>query len=162
MGALLPGAAVCIGAAGYGSGALGQAVKALFRLREFDFEALLPRVCPAERILRGDPAYRLSDADTRARVRRFVSRRAEEHNENETALADRLVLTLHAQEPSAGVLAFGDDRDDLFLTGREMGRPVRLSGKMGNPDADDILPRRGEFHLQQRSVQRFPAVAHRP
>ena len=93
LGALLPGAAVCMGAAGYGSGALGQAVKTLFRLREFDFEALLPRVCPAERILRGDPAYRLSDADTRARVRRLVTRRAEENSESETetALAERIV-----------------------------------------------------------------------
>ena len=91
LGALLPGAAVCMGVAGYGTGALSQAVQALFRLREFDFEALLLRVCPAERILRGDPAYRLSDADTRARVRRLVSRLAEAKGEPETAVADRLV-----------------------------------------------------------------------
>ena len=59
-------------------------------------------------------------------------------------------------------LAFGDRRIHIFLKGGEMGRPVLFPGKMGDPDADDILPGRGEFDFQDCSVQGFPAAADRP
>lgn len=90
LGVFLPAAWAAMAVSGYGTGATQRGAKALFALREIDFEALLPAVCKAERILSAEEAYRVSDADTKAWVREKVSALARRTGAPEEALCARL------------------------------------------------------------------------
>ncbi len=90
LGVLLPAAVAATGVRS-GGGEPQQAVKALFRLREIGFSALLPSVCRAERILCGDSSYALSDAETKAYVREKVRVLAEKEAAAEEDVCLRLV-----------------------------------------------------------------------
>ena len=60
----------------------GQAVRLIFGMRDIDFEALLPKVCEAERLLTLDPSgdYSKCDRLTKSEYRRAVCRSAKKRN----------------------------------------------------------------------------------
>ena len=88
LGVLLPAAAAALGTR---TGGYRRATEQFFCLREIDFESLFPFVCPAERVLLEDVAYRLSDAETKAVCRLALVKAAEKRGERESALAHALV-----------------------------------------------------------------------
>lgn len=85
---LYPALGCAAAAAAVERGGFQQGVRALLALRNIDFAALLPRVCPAERLLCRDEAYAHSDADTRALYRRAVIRRAKKTGMSETGVIE--------------------------------------------------------------------------
>ena len=91
LAALLPAAYAAAGLAGFGNGAFSQTARALFLLREVDFEMLIPALCRAAGVLETDAAYALSDAETKAYVRKQAVRMSRAAGENEAALCTRLV-----------------------------------------------------------------------
>ena len=69
--------------------AFAFAVRALHRLRALDVPALLERVSDAERLLCTDPGYRASDGDTKAALRRSISRYAKKTGRSERVVIEK-------------------------------------------------------------------------
>ena len=56
------------------------------------------------------------------------------------------------------LVVFLDDGIHRLFVGLKMGRVVPLARKVGHSHADDVLPGRGEGHIQRAAVQRIPPV----